>query len=384
MQHPDTDLLNTWLDGELASADGAHLEAHLAACPACAARAREQRALHQEADRLLAELDEPIPDTSPPGTIERAIRHPASAHPAGRGSPVVLLPYTELIRQRRGVRRRVVGVAATLFLAAGAGWMALRSDASGGRAATDILSNTRSPAASTLPPLVARAPALADSASGYSSVQPDAAPGVAPVNAPDSERATNTASPRSNVPQANSANPPAPASVPRAVPSFADAQVTPVSPRRDERAAPTATTFKAGIAPTEPQQVAELKALNEREPLAVERDAQISTRIGLDEARRELGGNLHVIDGLQAELVGLVPGRLVPGADPSRPVVRVVYLDGQGQSFFLDQQRIAADSRDRQALAEAVPGAWLDGDVQLRLHGALSNDSLAGLARRVK
>jgi hypothetical protein len=200
-------------------------------------------------------------------------------------------------------------------------------------------------------------------------VQPAEGQVVAPpVNAPDSERGTTTGPP--------SAAPPEPA--------FAEARVSPVSPRRDERAAPAAAAFKAGIAPAEPQRVAELKALNDREPLTVERDAQISTRIGLDEARRELGGNLHVIDGMQAELVGLVPGRLVPGADPSRPVVRVVYLDGQGQSFFLDQQRIAADSRDRQALAEAVPGAWLDGDVQLRLHGALSNDSLAGLARRVK
>lgn len=385
MQHPDTDLLNTWLDGELPASDGAHLEAHLAACPACAARAREQRALHLEADRLLAELDEPIPDTSPPATIERDIRLSTNAHPAGHGSPVVLLPYTELLRQRRGIRRRVVGVAATLFVAAGAGWMVLRSDASGGRAATDILSNARSPAASSLPPSLAPAPTLADSAPGYLSVQPDEGPAVAPpVNAPDSERGTSTASQRGNVPQATSANPPAPAAVPRAVPSFSDAQVTPVSPRRDERAAPTVTAFKAGIAPAEPQRVAELKALNDREPLTVERDAQISTRIGLDEARRELGGNLHVIDGMRAELVGLVPGRLVPGADPSRPVVRVVYLDGQGQSFFLDQQRIAADNHDRQRLAEAVPGAWLDGDVQLRLHGALSNDSLAGLARRVK
>jgi anti-sigma factor RsiW len=368
MQHPDTDLLNTWLDGELSASDGAHLEAHLAACPACAARAREQRALHQEADRLLAELDEPIP-TSPPAIIERDVRSSTIAHPAGRGSPVVLLPYTELIRQRRGVRRRVVGVAATLFVAAGAGWMALRSDASEGRAATDILSNARSPAASTLPPSSAPAPTLEDSAPGDLGVQPAEGQVVAPpVNAPDSERGTTTGPP--------SAAPPEPA--------FAEARVSPVSPRRDERAAPAAAAFKAGIAPAEPQRVAELKALNDREPLTVERDAQISTRIGLDEARRELGGNLHVIDGMQAELVGLVPGRLVPGADPSRPVVRVVYLDGQGQSFFLDQQRIAADSRDRQALAEAVPGAWLDGDVQLRLHGALSNDSLAGLARRVK
>jgi hypothetical protein len=74
----------------------------------------------------------------------------------------------------------------------------------------------------------------------------------------------------------------------------------------------------------------------------------------------------------------------VAGADPSRPVVRVVYLGDDGRTFFLDQQRVGDAAPSQRAALSPAPGSWMSGNVQLRLHGELSQDSLNGLARRVK
>jgi hypothetical protein len=115
----------------------------------------------------------------------------------------------------------------------------------------------------------------------------------------------------------------------------------------------------------------------------------ISRRISLDEANRELGSPLHAIDGMPRRLVGVVPGHMVPEADPSRPVVRAVYGNPeQGRPIFLDQQRVARGKRSRldevPRLGPAGDQRWIIGDVVLVLHGHASPDSLSALARRVR
>jgi hypothetical protein len=107
-------------------------------------------------------------------------------------------------------------------------------------------------------------------------------------------------------------------------------------------------------------------------------------RIGLDEAQRLLGGPMHVIDGLQPEFVGLVPGRLVRGANPSDYVVRVVYLDDQRRMIFLDQQRLDLTGRQMGMQRDTIPPEWVKGDVRLSLSGNISTESARALARRVR
>jgi len=85
-----------------------------------------------------------------------------------------------------------------------------------------------------------------------------------------------------------------------------------------------------------------------------------------------------VLDGLRPRLVGIIPGRLVPGADPSRNVVRAVYTDRNGTPFFLDQQRISTSGGQRPT------GGLVRGDVQLFLNGDLPADSAGALAQRVR
>ena len=54
-------------------------------------------------------------------------------------------------------------------------------------------------------------------------------------------------------------------------------------------------------------------------------------RIGLDEAVKQLGGPVHVIEGMTPELIGLTRTQLIPGTTTGRPVVRVVYVDNRGR-----------------------------------------------------
>ena len=110
------------------------------------------------------------------------------------------------------------------------------------------------------------------------------------------------------------------------------------------------------------------------------------TRIGLDEAARQLGGPLHAIDGMSRQSITLLPGTSIEGADPSRPVVRAVYADRSGTPLFLDQQM----ARPGAGPATPQPGrggrqVWVKDGVLLILHGGnLSADSLRSLARRVR
>jgi hypothetical protein len=108
-----------------------------------------------------------------------------------------------------------------------------------------------------------------------------------------------------------------------------------------------------------------------------EQRAQIYLRIGLDEGARQLGGPVHVIEGMSPLFMGLVQGRLSSGADPARPVVRVVYQDAQGRLIFLDQQQIRGS-------ATPSGGAWAVGETMLSLHGEVSAEILKTLRPRVR
>jgi hypothetical protein len=146
--------------------------------------------------------------------------------------------------------------------------------------------------------------------------------------------------------------------------------------RRRERA----NAATAALPPARPEAVAAESAPAPRAPTLEER-AQIYLRIGLDEAVRQLGGPVHVIEGMTPQFIGLVRGQQVPGASPRRPVVRVVYLDPRGRMILLDQQRLDPSQ---------APGAtsgnlrWAIGDVMLYLRGEPSQEVLRSLQARVR
>ncbi|HEU4648919.1 MAG TPA: zf-HC2 domain-containing protein [Gemmatimonadales bacterium] len=125
------------------------------------------------------------------------------------------------------------------------------------------------------------------------------------------------------------------------------------------------------------------------QPPTLEQRAQITSRIGLDEATRLLGGPLHAIDAADytRQFVGIVSGASVPGADPTRPVVRAVYIDRSGRVLYLDQQRVRpGQAQDLPTSAPEGGGdhRWVIGGTLLRLTGERTSAALDSLARRVR
>ena len=133
--------------------------------------------------------------------------------------------------------------------------------------------------------------------------------------------------------------------------------------------APAPTVARAAQAPTPPPT-----------PPTLEQRAQVYLRIGLDEASRQLGGPAHVIEGMSAMFMGLAQGVAVPGADATRPVVRVVYQDSQGRLILLDQQRL----RPGQPTPQGSPLGWVLGETAVWLHGEVGPDALRTYRPRVR
>jgi hypothetical protein len=114
-------------------------------------------------------------------------------------------------------------------------------------------------------------------------------------------------------------------------------------------------------------------------PPTLEERAQVYLRIGLDEASRQLGEPAHAIEGMSPTFIGLAEGRLLSGADTSRPVVRAVYLDPNGNLILLDQQQI----RPGQPAPVATPDLWSIGSVLVSLHGEVPPQAISNLRSRL-
>ena len=78
--------------------------------------------------------------------------------------------------------------------------------------------------------------------------------------------------------------------------------------------------------------------------------------------------------------MGLAQGVSVPGADATRPVVRVVYQDSQGRLIMLDQQRL----RPGQPTPQGSPLGWVLGETAVWLHGEVGPDALRTYRPRVR
>ena len=114
-------------------------------------------------------------------------------------------------------------------------------------------------------------------------------------------------------------------------------------------------------------------------PRTLEQRSNTYLRIGLDEAARQLGRPVHVIEGMQQQFMGLAQGVASPAADATRPVVRVVYQDNQGRMILLDQQRI----RPGQTWGTGDT-RWVVGEIGLALLGEPGPEILRNLRPRVR
>ncbi len=401
MSHLDEGTLHALLDGELELAEVREIQTHLSTCAACDSRLQDVKQFLAEADRLVGALETPTGPSrarnEPADRPTRPLREPSAWEPA----PELLLPDSVEKQGRRGWGR-TFRLAAMILVVFGVGSLikdALRPD----RPRLEL--TTRDPAPPATSPAV-----VSPEETGKPESTPARESRPAPVNRARIGKAA--AEPKVLADQA------APPTV-----STADELDTAAALSKDSGAASQDTqslalegrTDTAAERPSEDQDLATRQAAAaaleelDRErmrsranaataalpppqvgvqaaappppaPRTPEQRAQVYLRIGLDEAATQLGRPVHAIEAMTPEFIGLTPGRLVPGADPNRPVVRVVYLD-RGRMILLDQQRL----RTGQAPGAAAGNLrWAQGDVMLYLHGDAGPDVLRNLQRRVR
>ena len=385
-------------------------------------RAEPTRPEPPRAEPVHAEPSEPPSRPNPRPVPDRPVAQETWNAPP----PPLLMPDNESAADRRMRRVRRYGWAAMIAVFVGAGFIGVRFrepvqeayNATVSRKAVDAIvspEETARPAAPTSdsaptalaarPPLsregaVSKSPARADApkqalkqaptATGKIAQQDAGKESVGATEEPDRNpkaeaAAQDTSAPADEASQDSSGTEDLATVRARAAEALADLDR---ERRRNEAAAATAAldaqrrrrpaTQPPGAAPNVAR--AAQAAPPPPTPPTLEQRAQVYLRIGLDEASRQLGGPVHVIEGMSAMFMGLAQGVAVPGADATRPVVRVVYQDSQGRLIMLDQQRL----RPGQPAPQGSPVGWVLGDTAIWLHGEVGPDVLRTYRPRVR
>jgi hypothetical protein len=434
MSHLDEGTLHALLDGELEMTEVKEIQAHLGSCSACGTRLRQVKEFYCEADRLVGSLELPGAATGAAGSRSRsatleprteAPRVPAPIPPTPEGPPPIFLPDNPDWSER--TRRLIAPMkwAALLVVAVGAGFLA--AEARRGHAYVSVPVDATDTSAPVLS--AQEATPQPDSGTVAGSAEPAAA---------SSESVRTTASARNRPAESKAA--PAPALAKDTDDGMLDSataandETVELADRTEPQAARRAATPPAQPAPSGVRSeaakaleeldrerrlqraaaaTAALDAARKRDEVAarqapskgssavtatnpaptppptaappqrtLEQRADTYMRIGLDEAARQLGRPVHVIEGLSPLFMGLAQGRTSPGADTTRPVVRVVYQDAQGRLILLDQQRLRP-GQDTTQPAGGQPH-WTMGETLVHLHGEIGPEVLRTMRARVR
>ena len=430
MSHLDEGTLHALLDGELDLAEVSEIQKHLGSCVACGSRLQEVKQVLAEADRLVGAMEVPATPRSRSGAPRSEAPRPEPQPPPSRPTheplawdepPVLLVPDPI---DAHATRRRVIrglAVAASLAVIVTGGKLIGRAFQPSHPMLSDRdLTSVSQPAAQ--PAVVSpeesrkRESTLATRENKASRIQPQRAPAAAPTP-PSPARATAPvdtstvpADPEDSAVSDSAAEDSlalAEAAADSSAKLAAAAGVTATTTARSDETGPESSSGNADDLATRRAAAAALAELDRERrrqranaataalppvrveaepepaprPPTLEQRSQVYLRIGLDEAVKQLGGPVHVIEGMTPELIGLTRTQLIPGTTSTRPVVRVVYLDNRGRLILLDQQRMAS----RQALSTPAGSLrWMIGDVMLYLRGEPSPDVLRSLQARVR
>jgi hypothetical protein len=422
MSHLDEGTLHALLDGELDLAEVSEIQIHLGTCVACGSRLQEVKQVLAEADRLVGAVEMPagarraIPE--PPRTsAPRSVPEPDIWNEA----PVLLLPEEEAAGLRRARWMNRLRWAAVIAVVVGAGKVItgavrpnepkLERDLTSAspsvppvvvsererRRPESTVVVARARPARVAPQTAAPSPKLAAKPETTANQQPLADTQGTPedtVAGAVTDTASTSAALLASRDRGDTANEAAVGAGVAADSPAADRD------RRDEAAQPReedelATRRAAAAALAELDRERRRERANaataslpaprpaeaEPAPPSLEQRAQIYLRIGLDEAAKQLGHPVHVIEGMTPQFIGLTRGQ-IPGANSRRPVVRVVYLDARGRMILLDQQRM--DDSGEAPAASSGSLRWAIGDVMVYLRGEPSPEVLQSLRARVR
>ncbi|MFL5475805.1 MAG: anti-sigma factor family protein [Gemmatimonadales bacterium] len=417
MSHLDEGTLHALLDGELDLAEVSEIQKHLGSCVACGSRLQEVKQVLAEADRLVGAME--VPASAPRSRPEpRSEPLPPPSRPAHEPlawdePPVLLVP--DPIDAHATRRRWIRGLAMAAVLGgvlAGGKLIGRALQPSHPMLSDRDLTSVSQPTAQSpvVSPEESRKPEskLATREPKQSRTQAPRAPAPVPPPTPAPAKvAVDTSSLAANQEDSAAADSAAADSAALAetagdsavdVAAAAGATSAAQTERSSSDADALATRRAAAAALAELDRERQRQRANaataalpparveaEPEPAprppTLEQRSQVYMRIGLDEAVKQLGGPVHVIEGMTPELIGLTRTQLIPGTTSNRPVVRVVYVDNRGRLILLDQQRMASG----QALsAPAGSLRWAIGDVMLYLRGEPSPDLLRSLQARVR
>jgi len=375
MLHLDEGLLMALLDGELNGAEQLDAETHLRTCTECATRFAELKVFMLEADGLVADLGEP----------------PAPGAAAAPHDPGVR-------RSRRVLAPRTLAWAASIVAALGLGFAGslwwLRSGqvetnyASGafGTQPSDSFSPSITPAPTAAPPQLAlqqeqTSRPAEESAARHMDVTADE---IDRPQADSSNRPSNEMAVRPNA-----------AEVGQAANQLRDQDAAGLAAGRADPA-PTAASAKAtdlarGRDSRSERQLAPAAAAP-MTPGSLRREAvsgPVFQRTSMEEAVRQLGGVIRLIDGFTPEEFE------VAAADSAQALVRVIYRVGPAETrLFLEQRRadnsfVASDLQKLPQVVEPSSGvnrlSWNDlRGFTLTLAGRFSADSLSHFKTLVK
>ena len=337
MRHIDDRTLDQLLEDSLGEQQEHELEAHIQHCPPCAARLREWEALFPQ-----------IRGVAPAG--EDAIG--ATELPATRSSVVILPDWTPPVELPRAPRARPTPLwVVVAVLALVAAWLALRGRGTREEGPNLAINEPGLPNVDTMAGGLGSG--LGDSTRRSAVAESAAALGVQ-YPAPESLTAPDTRYPLTPA-VADSENRPA-------VARPEDTVQFPIIADRD----PTETPDPAPARPTE------------------------FTRVTLGDAIERLGGPVRVIEGLSPEAVEVAGGSVLPGADPGRLVVRIIYNGPDGR-IILDQQRLSRPGPREPdiAITTAQSGVsvaqWIDWKgYWISLASRTSQESLLAIANRIR
>jgi anti-sigma factor RsiW len=420
MSHLDEGTLHALLDGELEMTEVKEIQAHLGSCSACGTRLRQVKEFYAEADRLVGSLELPGAAAAAAGSRSRSAtlepqaevaRVPAPLPPTPEGPPPIFLPDNPDWSER--TRRFVAPMkwAALLVVCVGAGFLAsemrrgpalssLPVDAAD--SSSPVLSAeeaTPRPDSGVLATAAARQPAESRMAQGRDDLakSKDTSEGLLDSATTANDETVELAQ-RTEPQAARRANKPAQPAPSNVRNEAAKALQDLDRERRAERAAAATAAIDASrrreadaAKQSQPNGAVVVTATNPAAappPTAappqrtLEQRADTYMRIGLDEAARQLGGPVHVIEGLSPLFMGLAQGRTSPGADTTRPVVRVVYQDAQGRLILLDQQRLRA-GQDTTPPSGGQPH-WTMGEILVHLQGEVGPEVLRTMRARVR
>ena len=377
MGHINDRTLDNLLDGSIDDETELAIEEHVRHCTRCAHRLREWELLFPQVRSLMPTGERPVVEPS------AATASPQAAFATARG-PAVYVPDWSPPPSHHSTPTRVAW-GLVIVLSVAAGYVIYQKTA------------RENPAVGSLPESYEMTAQAAGDSAGLGSGIParDTTPlptiealraqqeSLLARRAQDSIRLDSlraAASPSAQAPGAATTSQTPPAEIASREPVEQD--VRRPTPNRE---APVSFPIRADSASTPVQRPPADTAPASESPLP----AQFQ-RTTLGEAISRLAGTVRLIQGLNPEAVEIAQGSALPGADPGKAVVRVVYNAPEGR-LIMDQQRLGRGGRSEPTIAiSTAPNGvsvaqWVDrGGFWISLAGRADQQTLLAIANRIR